>query len=412
MSDHLRVPDGAASMVDGPTGPLVGLRILDVTHAAAGPFATQMLADLGADVIKVERPGGEFVRFVDPFHPDDHHRELSARFASRHRNKRSITLDLGDRDDRETFLQLVETADGLVENMRAGVLDKLGVGWGVCHVRNPRLVYAAIRGFGDPRTGESPYVDWPAYDVIAQAMGGFVAMTGPDPQTPLRGGTIVGDFVPGLQLALGLVSGLLHAQRTGEGQFLDVAMVDGVMSICEPAQTTWVYKGYDYEPAGNDVDDVVPFTIYPTADGQCALAAPMEKQWRILCEVIGRPELIDDPRTRSLGARVKHRELVDDVLEQWCRAHTTAEIVEQLGGEIPVGPVYRPSDWIHDPHVAAREMLVAVDHPHHPPVAQLACPIRFTATPAGVYRRPPLVNEHGEELREELLNRRGAAGRS
>ena len=246
-----------------------------MTHAAAGPFGAMMLADLGADVIKVEPPGGELVRFWRS-HPDDEHR-YSGRYAIRNRNKRSIVLDLADDADRETFLQLVETADGLIENMRAGVLDRLGVGWEVCHARNPRLVYAAVRGFGDPRTGASPYGEWPAFDAVAQAMGGFVAMTGPDADHPLRAGPVMGDLVPGLMPAFGLVSALLAAQRSGQGQFVDVAMVDGLMSMCEPAQMMWTYKGARL--TGNGLDGVSPFDIYPTADGHCAIVAATEGHW-------------------------------------------------------------------------------------------------------------------------------------
>ena len=217
MSDHLRAHETAAPMLDGPSGPLHGIRILDVTHAAAGPFGAMMLADLGADVIKVEPPGGELVRFGAPKPLDETEHRYSGRYANRNRNKRSIVLDLADDADRETFLQLVETADGLIENMRAGVLDRLGVGWEVCHARNPRLVYAAVRGFGDPRTGASPYGEWPAFDAVAQAMGGFVAMTGPDADHPLRTGPAVGDLVPGLMAAFGLVAAALAraAQRSG-----------------------------------------------------------------------------------------------------------------------------------------------------------------------------------------------------
>ena len=230
---HLDPPPWASPMESQPTGPLTGFRIIDVTHAAAGPYATLMLADLGADVIKVEPPRGEIIRFLGPFHPDDEAKAYGARFAFRNRNKRSFVLDLATEDDREVFLRLVETADGLVENMRAGVLDRLGVGWDVCRARNPRLVYVAIRGFGDPRTGASPHVDWPAFDPIAQAMGGYIANNGPDDAHPMRSGPIIGDLVPGLHAALGLVSALLAAQRTGEGQFVDVAMVDAMMSLCE-----------------------------------------------------------------------------------------------------------------------------------------------------------------------------------
>ncbi|MDH4148216.1 MAG: CoA transferase, partial [Acidimicrobiia bacterium] len=178
MTEHLDAHLHAVPMADRPTGPLVGLRILDLTHALAGPFGSMFLADLGADVIKVEPPTGELVRFAGPFTRDDEARLYGSRYAGRNRNKRSIALDLNVEADRETFLQLVETSDALLENQRAGVLDRLGVGWEVCHARNPSFVYAAVRGFGDPRTGASPYTDWPAFDPIAQAMGGIVASTG------------------------------------------------------------------------------------------------------------------------------------------------------------------------------------------------------------------------------------------
>ncbi len=386
----------------GATGPLRGFRILDVTHAAAGPYATMMLADLGADVVKVEPPGGELVRRSAPFLPDDVERHYGGRFANRNRNKRAIVLDLTRPDDREVFLRLVETADGLVENMRAGVLDRLGVGWEACRARNPRFVYAAIRGFGDVRTGASPYADWPAYDVVAQAMGGFVSMTGPDAEHPMRSGTIVGDFVPGLQAALGLLAALLHAQRSGEGQFVDVAMVDGIMSICEPTQTMWDYEGRASVPSGNSVEDVLPFDIYRARDGWCAIAAPTEHLWAALCAAIGRPELAADERMQTNELRVAHRPFVDEVVGGWVAARTVAEVVDALGGRVPVGPVLGPGEWVRDPHVAAREMLVTVEHLHHRPTVQLGCPIKLTGTPSNVYLRPPMLDEHGAELRAEV----------
>ena len=388
-----------------PGGPLVGLRILDVTHAAAGPFATMMLGDLGADVIKVEPPTGELARFAGPYLPDDEAHHYGGRFANRNRNKRSIVLDLTTDADRETFLQLVETADGLVENLRAGVLDRLGVGWEACRARNPRLVYAAIRGFGDARTGASPYAAWPAYDIVAQAMGGVVATTGPDPEQPMRAGPLVGDTVPGLMAALGLVSAVLHARGTGEGQFLDVAMVDAVMSLGEPAQSSWDYLGRDYPPQGNAIDDVTPFDVYATADGHCAIAAPSEHLWALLCQAMGRPELVEDPATATNAVRVENRALVDDLVGGWARTRTTAEVMATLGGKVPVGPVYRARDWVADPHVAAREMLLPLEHPHHRPTTTLGCPIKFTATPAVLHHGPPILDQHGDAIRAELAGR-------
>ncbi len=389
-------------MQAGPVGPLVGLRIIDVTHAAAGPYGTMMLADLGAEVIKVEPPAGELVRFAGPYTLDDEDRAYGGRFANRNRNKRSIALDLEDPDDREVFLRLVETADGLLENMRAGVLDRLGVGWEVCHERNPRLVYAAVRGFGDPRTGESPRSDWPAYDAIAQAVGGFVSSTGPDEEHPMRCGPTVGDYIPGLMAAFGLLAAVMHARETGEGQFVDVAMADGLMSMCETSQMMWTYMGSRMKPTGNTVEGVIPFGVYPTRDGHCAIAAPTDQHWRELCAAMGRDDLATDERTATARARRQHRDLVDGSITAWTGVTDTAAVVDALGGKVSVGPVMRPQDWVDDPHVAAREMLVEVDHPHHRPTVQINCPIKFTATPSGIYRRPPLLDEDGPSLRAEL----------
>ncbi|MGB5758460.1 MAG: CoA transferase [Acidimicrobiales bacterium] len=381
-----------------PTGPLVGLRILDVTHAAAGPFAAMLLADLGAEVIKVEPPGGEFTRYSRP-HLDDGTGPYGGRFAARNRNKKSIVLDLTDDGDRATFLELVEGSDALIENMRAGVLDRLGVGWEVVSQRNPRLVYAAIRGFGDPRTGRSPYAQWPAFDIIAQAMGGLVSMTGPDADHPMRAGPLVGDIFPATLAALGLVSAVLHARTTGEGQFLDVAMVDAVMAMCATSQSMWDYQGKPYEPSGNRSAEAVPFDVYETADGHCAIAAPVDGHWHTLCRIMGRADLIDDPRLDTTMKRAEHRHLVDRVVGEWVRSRTTAELMELLGGRVPVGPVMGPREWATDPHVAGRSMLIEVPHPHHRPTVELGHPIKLTGTPANVYRRPPLLDEHGPELR-------------
>jgi crotonobetainyl-CoA:carnitine CoA-transferase CaiB-like acyl-CoA transferase len=402
MDEHLEAHRFAAPMADAPTGPLQGVRIIDVTHAVAGPYGAMLLADLGADVIKVEGPKGDMTRKSGPFTRDDEERPYSGGFTMRNRNKRSICLDLADEADREVFLELVATADGLIENMRAGVMDRLGVGWEACRQRNPRLVYAAVRGFGDPRTSESPYVDWPAYDLIAQAMGGIVASTGADEDNVMKVGPVIGDTVSGLMAALGLVSALYRARETGQGQFLDVAMVDTMMSLSETSQMMYTYMGRYLRPMGTAVDGSSPYNIYPTADGQCVIATPTSHHWRLLCKLIGREDLITDERTTNNHARLRHRDVVDGAIEAWTTARTTAEVVEALGGQVPVGPVYRPADWVHDPHVAAREMLVRVDHDHHRPTVVLNCPIKLTDTPAGIYRGVPRLDEHGAEIRAQL----------
>jgi crotonobetainyl-CoA:carnitine CoA-transferase CaiB-like acyl-CoA transferase len=406
MSSHLDAHDNAAPMAMGPTGPLQGLRIIDVTHALAGPYAGMFLADLGADVIKVEPPTGEMTRHLGPWMRDDEDRVDSGNYAIRNRNKRSICLDLTTDADRETFLQLVETADGLVENMRSGVLDALGVGWEVCHARNPRLVYAAIRGFGDPRNAPSPYASWPAYDLIAQAMGGVIAATGQDEEHVMKVGPPIGDTVPGLMATVGLLAALYRARETGEGQFLDVAMVDAMMSISEASQMTYSFMGRPMKPMGNGIDGTSPYDVYPTQDGHCVIATPTEPHWRLLCELIGREDLLTDERTALNWNRVRNKEFVDECIGGWAASHTTAEVAEVPGNVVPAGPVYSPVDWVDDPHVAAREMLVRIDHPDHRPMVALNCPIKFSSDPAGIYQGAPALDQHGDDIRAELSERR------
>ncbi len=406
MNEHIEAAETAAPMAAGPTGPLQGLRILDVTHALAGPFAAMLLADMGADVIKVEAPSGEMTRYQGPWTLDDEERLYSGNYAIRNRNKRSICLDLRDDEDKATFLELVETADGLIENMRAGVLDSLGVGWETCHERNPRLVYAAIRGFGDHRISPSPYAGWPAYDLIAQAMGGIIASTGESEDKIMKVGPPIGDTVPGTMAALGLLAALLRARETGEGQFVDVAMVDSMMTMAEISQMVYTYAGRGLKPMGNGVDGMSPYDVYPTKDGHCVIATPTEPHFVLLCELIGREDLTTDERTRNNRARIRNRDYVEEAIGGWAAAHTTAEVVETLGDKVPVGPVYDPSDWVDDPHVAAREMLVRVDHDHHRPTVVLNSPIKFSDDPAGIYQGVPRLDEHGDEIREELAKRR------
>jgi crotonobetainyl-CoA:carnitine CoA-transferase CaiB-like acyl-CoA transferase len=390
-------------MATGPTGPLAGLRIVDATQALAGPFCTMLLADLGADVVKVEPPAGDMTRYGGPFTREDGERAYGGYFASINRNKRSVVLDLKTGDGRDALLRLAERADAFVENSKAGVMDGLGVGYEAMRAVNPRLVYAAIRGFGDPRTGASPYQDWPAYDVIAQAMGGLVAVTGTADGDTFRCGPSAGDIYPATLAALGVCAALVHAGRTGEGQFLDVAMYDGVLALCEAIVYRYSYTGIVSRPTGNGHPALAPFDLFPTADGACAVAAPTEKHWAILCDVIGRPDLVDDDRTRTNRERVANAEFVREVVSAWTAARPTAAVVAVLAGRVPVGPVQAADAVFADPHVAARAMLVEVPQPDGSrPVVLPGPPIKLTATPAGVYRRPPRLGEHTAEVLAEV----------
>ena len=385
------------------TGPLAGLRIVDVTQALAGPFCTMLLADLGADVVKIEPPAGDMTRFGGPFTREDTEKAYGGYFASINRNKRSVVLDLKSDSGRSALLRLVDGADAFVENSKAGVMEALGAGYETLRERNPRLVYAAIRGFGDPRTGTSPYLRWPAFDVVAQAMGGIVGITGTADGETFRCGPSVGDIYPATVAALGVAAALVHAVRTGEGQFLDVAMYDAVLALCEAIVYRYSYTGQVSRPTGNGHPALSPFDLFPTADGWCAVAAPTEKHWALLCDVMGRPDLVDDDRTRTNRDRVANAPLVRGAVSAWTSVRSTAAVVADLGERVPVGPVQTADAIFEDPHVAARRMLVEVPQPDGSrPVVLPASPIRLTATPAGVYRRPPRLGEHTDEVLAEV----------
>jgi crotonobetainyl-CoA:carnitine CoA-transferase CaiB-like acyl-CoA transferase len=379
------------------------VRVLDLTQALAGPFCTMLLADLGAEVVKVEPPQGDMTRYGGPFTREDTEQAYGGYFASINRNKRGIVLDLKTDLGREAVLRLAARSDAVVENFKAGVMDRLGLGYETLRETNPRLVYGAIRGFGDPRTGASPYMDWPAFDVVAQAMGGAVGMTGTAEGETFRCGPSIGDLYPATLAALGITAAVHHAARSGEGQFLDVAMYDGVLALCEAIVYRYSYTDMVTRPTGNGHPALVPFDIFPTTDGACAVAAPTENHWALLCGIIGRPELVDDDRTRTNRERVGNAGIVREVVAAWTSARTTAEVVAALGGRVPVGPVHTAADIFADGHAATRGMLVELDQPDGSrPVVVAGPPIKLTATPAGIHRRPPRLGEHTAEVLAEV----------
>ena len=388
-----------ADIDDSRPGPLAGIRILDVTQALSGPFCTMVLADLGADVIKVEPPGGDSTRGSDPFTAEDTERAYGGYFASINRGKRSIVLDLKDDHDRATYLGLVETVDAVVENSRAGVMDRLGVGYEVLATRKPSLVYVAIRGFGDPRTGASPYVDWPAYDVVAQAMGGLVSITGLVDGTVVKCGPSVGDIYTGTVAGVGVLAALLHAQRTGEGQFVDVAMYDAVLSLCENAVARYSYTGHPPRPTGNGHPSIPAFDVFATSDGHCGIGTTTDATFRLLCELLGVAALADDERFRTFAARLANRPALTEALTAVTATKTTAEIVAALGGRVPVGPVNDMAAIFADEHVAIRQMLVEVEQPDGSrPVRLAGQPIKMTRSGTRPRARPPRLDEHRADI--------------
>ncbi|PZH16098.1 CoA transferase [Streptomyces sp. NTH33] len=377
------------------SGPLSGIKVLDLTAMLAGPFTTMLLADLGADVVKVEPPSGDRTRGLGPHRVgDDPEQALGGYFQSVNRGKRSIVLDLKSEAGAAEFLQLVRVADVVVENFSAGVMERLGLSYEALAGVNPRLVYAALRGFGDARSGKSPYEAWPAFDIVAQAMGGFAGITGPLGGPPLKSGPGIGDIFPGTLLALGVAAAVRHAERTGEGQFVDVAMYDAVLALCERIVYQHSYLGIVPRPMGNGHPLLAPFDIMQTLDGWIAVAAPSNNHWKILAEAMERPDLVDDPRFVDNAARLANIAEVRQLLGEWLAGQPTAAVVAALGGRVPIGPVNDAADIFNDEHVRLREMLVEVEQPgSDTPVTIAGTPIKFSSTPSGVRGRGPKLGE-------------------
>jgi len=408
---HLVAHEHAAPMRPARSGPLSDVRVVDLTQSLAGPFCTMMLADMGADVIKVEPPDGDPLRLMRPHTEVDDEHAFGGYFASNNRNKRSVALDLKDPSDVDVFLRLVATADIVIENYRTGVMEQLGLGYETLRARNPALVYGAIRGFGDPRSGEGPYTTWPAYDIVAQAMSGLISYTGTKDGQRVASGPSVGDLYPATMMVGAVLAGLHHARRTGEGQFVDISMMDSLIALCESMTWRYSYTGEIQSPRGTEHPSLCPFELYDAADGQVAIAAPVARHWHLLCETLGRPELADHDDFRTAGRRVKNREAVREVITAWTGRRTRAEIVEALAGRVPCGPVNTAPDLVRDPHVRARQMYVAIDHPgSQRPVITPNTPSRFSETPGGVYRRAPRLGEHTTEIVAELERLEQARG--
>lgn len=378
--------------------------MLDFTQALAGPFCTQNLADLGARVIKIETmDGGDLSRRSGPFHVADVKHENSGYFHSINRNKESIAADLKSPEGVELVKRLVPSFDVVVENFRGGVMDRLGLSYEVLRELNPALVYGTIRGFGDPRSGTSPYSDWPAYDVVGQAMGGMMGITGPGPGEPLKTGPGVGDTIPGLYLALGIVSAVLNAKATGVGQFVDVAMVDAILAVCERIVHQYSFGGTIPGPEGNHHPFLLPFGAYPAKDGHVAIACPGDRFFPSLCTALGALDLVSDPRFKDAEARAKNRALFIQTLSEFTSRYSKAELRTRLGGLVPFGPVYTVDEIVADQHFDVRDMLPQIDVPGVPAPLRIAGqPLKFSETPSGVRSRGPRLGEHTETVLREF----------
>jgi len=386
------------------SGPLSGQRVLDLTRSLSGPFATQILADLGATVIKVEEvAAGDSTRNGGPFHASDVEHAHSGYFHSVNRNKRGIAIDLKTAEGKALILRLVDECDIVVENFRVGVMEKLGLGYEVLCERNPRLIYAAIRGFGDPRSGRSDYVNWPAFDVVAQAMGGICGVTGAEGGEPTKVGPGIGDIVPGMYLSIGILAAVIERQRTNQGQFVDVAMTDAILAITERIVYQRSFGDKLAGLVGNHQPYAVPFGLFPAKDGSIAICAPQDHFFRDLAIGLDAPELLQEPRYATLQLRSAAREELIEKISGLTRNFTKAELRERLGGKIPLGPVYTMADIEADEHFRVRNMLPELDLPGvEKPLAVAGSPIRMSGTPEQTYRRGPSIGEDTDAILEAV----------
>ncbi len=378
--------------------PLDGVRVLDLTRVLAGPYCTMMLGDLGADVLKVERPGaGDDVRaWGPPFAPGGE----SAYFLCINRNKRSLTIDLKSARGRELVRDLARRCDVLVENFKTGTLDEMGIGYEALRAVNPGLIYCSITGFGT--TG--PYADLPGYDLIAQAMGGIMSITGEVNGEPMKVGVPIVDITTGMFAAVAILAALRVKDQTGQGQRIDMALLDSQIAWLGNVAGNYLVSGQPPRRLGNAHPNITPYEVYPTKDGYVALAVGNDGQWRRFCQVAEAPHLAEDPLFRTNADRVRNRERLVPLMGEAMRRRTAQEWMDLLRkDEIPCGPIQTIDRALHDPQVLARGMVVEAQHPTAGPIRLVASPLKLSETPPAVRRPPPTLGQHTDEILRDVL---------
>lgn len=379
-------------------GPLEGIRVLDLTWVLSGPFATMVLSDLGAEVIKVERPEvGDIARGNGP-----HVNGLSTYFLSLNRGKKSVTLNLASEQGKDIFLKLVKHVDVVVENFVPGTMEKLGLGYETLRQHNPRLIYAACSGFGQ----NGPYATKPAFDVIVQAMGGVMSITGEPGGPPLRPGVSLGDIAAGLFLSISILAALQERHTSGKGQMIDISMLDCQLAIQENAFVRYLNTGEVPKPLGTRHPVVTPFQVFPTKDGHIAVAISggVKDQWPLFCAIIGRLDIVDDERFQTGWLRTQNYEVLEPILNEAMKALTTEELIKEFeAAEIPCGPVNSIDRAAADPQVRAREMIIEVSHPKAGSFKVVNTPVKLSRTPCKLQQACPDLGEHTEDIFKELL---------
>ena len=376
--------------------PLTGLRVLDLSRVLAGPYCAMMLADYGADIVKIEPPKvGDDSRAFGPFVGDE-----SAYFMSLNRNKRSMTLNFKRQAECDVFREMVKYADIVLENYRPGTMEKFGLGYDELKKINPKIIYAACSGFGH----SGPYQYKPAYDIIVQAMGGIMSITGPEGGEPCRVGASVGDIIAGMFTAYGIMMALHHRGNTGEGQKVDVGMLDCQVAVLENAIARYVTSGSVPTPLGNRHPSISPFSSFTAQDGHIIVGAGNDRLWTKLCNILKKPELLTDSRFDNNSNRTAHVKELTEILNEVFSKKTIAEWMTVLEeAELPCAPINTVDKIVNDPQIKAREMIVEVEHPVAGHLKMAGLPIKMSATPGAVERPAPLLGQHTAELLKEII---------
>ncbi|WP_418315708.1 CaiB/BaiF CoA transferase family protein [Piscinibacter sakaiensis] len=377
------------------TGPLAGLKVLELAQIMAGPSCGALLADLGADVIKVEKmPGGDDTRrYAEPQVNGE-----SAAFMMMNRNKRSIAIDLKTEGGRQVLKRLAASADVLTENYRRGALDRLGVGYDDLHLLNPALIYCSISGYG--RSG--PAADKGGFDLIAQGVSGLMSITGEPGGPPVKVGSPVTDLNAGMLAALGIVSAYVHRLKTGQGQFVDTSLMEAGIHQTAWQAAIFFATGVSPGPGGSAHVLAAPYQAFPTSDGWINIGGANQSNWERIAKVVGVPELVADPRFVDNSARMANRDELARMLGEQLRRHSTADWLAKLDAAgIPAGPIQSIGEMASDPQTLAREMVVDLDHPVAGPTKALGVPVKFSATPGNIRRPAPTFGQHTREVLRE-----------
>jgi formyl-CoA transferase len=383
--------------------PLAGIRVLAVENFVAGPFASMWLGDAGAEVVKVEEPGrGDQSRNTSPLRADEDGKLQGLSFLRSNRNKRSVTLDLKSDEGKRIFRELAARADILIENLRPGVMDQLGLGWSALREANPRLIYVAVSGFGHKDTKPSPYTDYPAFDIVAQALSGLMYRPERSGDRPTYLGFSLSDIQAGIVAAQGALLALLQRARTGKGQKVDVSLYDASLVLNEISVA--MYSVFQQRPKPGVHAVTAPFGAYKTADGYIVIAVLGEPIWRRFCDAIGMPGLVGDERFRDGVTRQANLSALNGYIQPWLDTRTRGEAVQTLlAAGVPASMVNDVDDIFDCPHVAAREMLVKLDDPVWGTVQVPANPIKMSGAPEFPLGHPPRLGQHTEEILTDWL---------